>query len=314
VVSVHDPEMRHGRKSASKRFDGHKAAVAVDTDEPLITAVTVLAGNAPDHEQARELVEQSAAATGCTVDEAHGDCAYGDGPTRQAFAEAGLTLVAKVPGDADTGYFSKTDFTLDPAAHTCVCPAGHPARRRVVERNGGVLYRFDPAVCGICPLRAQCVKGRGGRSVQQHPQEALIQAARARQQSPQGRLDRARRQVVEHRLARLVQLGIRQARYVGRAKTLFQLLLAAAVANLTLLANDDLAAAVTTAAPEIAVTVPGLLLGLLVVCWMARAADWQPGPTNPVPATARRLIPTATMDSAFPVGPLVRNPASRPRF
>src|SRR5262249_23731604 len=33
VVSVHDPEMRHGRKSATKRFDGHKAAVAVDTDE-----------------------------------------------------------------------------------------------------------------------------------------------------------------------------------------------------------------------------------------------------------------------------------------
>src|SRR5205823_4027288 len=25
LVSVHDPEMRHGRKSASKRFDGHKA-------------------------------------------------------------------------------------------------------------------------------------------------------------------------------------------------------------------------------------------------------------------------------------------------
>jgi transposase len=35
LVSVHDPEMRHGRKSARKRFDGHKAAVAVDTDEQL---------------------------------------------------------------------------------------------------------------------------------------------------------------------------------------------------------------------------------------------------------------------------------------
>jgi hypothetical protein len=72
--------------------------------------------------------------------------------------------------------------------------------------------------------------------VRVHPQEALLQAARARQASPAGRADRARRQVVEHRIARLVQLGIRQARYVGRTKTLFQLLLAA-VANLTLLAN-----------------------------------------------------------------------------
>ena len=45
---------------------------------------------------------------------------------------------------------------------------------------------------------------------------------------------RQRRVVVEHRLARLVQLGIRQSRYFGRVKTRFQLYLAATVANLTL--------------------------------------------------------------------------------
>jgi hypothetical protein len=43
--------------------------------------------------------------------------------------------------------------------------------------------------------------------------------------------------VAEHRLARLLQLGVRQARYFGRAKTLFQVLLAATVANLTLVAS-----------------------------------------------------------------------------
>ena len=32
MMSVHDPEMRHGRKSSSKRFDGHKAAIVVDTE------------------------------------------------------------------------------------------------------------------------------------------------------------------------------------------------------------------------------------------------------------------------------------------
>jgi hypothetical protein len=56
IVSVHDPEMRHGRKSARRRFDGHKAAVAVDPESRLITAADVLAGNAPDHERALELV------------------------------------------------------------------------------------------------------------------------------------------------------------------------------------------------------------------------------------------------------------------
>ena len=49
MVSVHDPEMRHGHKSSSRRFDGHKAAIVVDTDSQLITAVEVLPGNAPDN-------------------------------------------------------------------------------------------------------------------------------------------------------------------------------------------------------------------------------------------------------------------------
>ena len=49
MMPVHDPEMRHGHKSSSRRFDGHKAAIVVDTDSQLITAVEVLPGNAPDN-------------------------------------------------------------------------------------------------------------------------------------------------------------------------------------------------------------------------------------------------------------------------
>ena len=56
MMSVHDPEMRHGRKSSSKRFDGHKVPIVVDTDSQLITAVEVLPGNARDNTGALELV------------------------------------------------------------------------------------------------------------------------------------------------------------------------------------------------------------------------------------------------------------------
>ena len=65
-----------------------------------------------------------------------------------------------------------------------------------------------------------------------------MQEARALQQSEAFAGYRQRRVVVEHRLARLVQLGIRQARYFGRVKTKFQLYLAATVANLTLVAAN----------------------------------------------------------------------------
>ena len=248
MMSVHDPEMRHGRKSSSKRFDGHKAAIVVDTDTQLITAVDVLPGNAPDNLGALDLVEQSEASAGVSVTEAMGDTAYGDGGTRQAFADAGRQLVAKVPGRPNRKHFPKPDFHLDLVAGSCTCPAGQvthtivPAGKRT-DRMGRVhqlrAFQFDGAVCWVCPLRSQCIaaKGRKGRRVQIHPQEALLQQARALQQSADFDEYRQLRVVAEHRLARLTQLGIRQARYFGRVKTKFQLYLAATVANLTLLAG-----------------------------------------------------------------------------
>jgi hypothetical protein len=307
LVSMHDPEMRHGRKSASKRFDGHKAAVAVDADEQLITAVTVLPGNAQDRERALELVAESEANTGCAVAETLADGAYGDGETRQAFADAGRRLVAKVPAEQNGGRFTKSDFTLDLEAGTCDCPGGQQSRDFWPRPGGGGLFRFAPDVCAACPLRAQCLKGPGGRSVRIHPQEGLLQAARAEQAGPAGRDLRTRRQVVEHRIARLVQLGIRQARYIGRTKTLFQLLLAAAVANLTLLANTD------TPTGD-AMLVAGAVFALLAVLRTSQShphsPEW-PRPNLPWPtpcATPAALLPTPSWPITFKMA------TSRPGF
>lgn len=236
MPSVHDPEVRHGRKSRAKRFDGHKLQVAVDTDSQLITDVAVLAGNAPDREQALEVVAESEALTGCAVEETLGDTAYGDGATRQQFADAGRRLIAKAPPLSNQGHFVKTAFAIDLETQSCRCPAGQVSQDLRPRAGGGGVFRFVPSVCAACPLRGQCVRGRGARSVQLHPQEALLRDARLFQQSPAFRQVQALRQTAEHRLARLIQLGIRQARYRGRAKTLFQAFMAAAVANLTLLA------------------------------------------------------------------------------
>jgi len=248
IVSVHDPEMRHGHKSRRNRFDGHKAAVVVDTDSQLITAVDVLPGNAPDNTGALELVEQSEENSGMEVEETIGDCAYGDGGTRQAFAEAERTLIAKVPGRPDKAHFPKEDFHIDLEAGTCTCPAGQVTRRVItattrINHSGQACrvkaFRFHGSTCRKCQLRDACVAaGKGkGRTITLHPQEALLQQAREFQKSEAFAEYSKRRQVSEHRLARLVQLGIRQARYFGRTKTLFQLLMAATVANLTLVAT-----------------------------------------------------------------------------
>ena len=235
VVSVHDPEMRHGRKSASKKFNGHKAAVAVDMESQLITGVEILPGNAGDQEKALELVEQSERVMQAEVEETVGDCAYGGGPTRRAFAEQNRPLTAKVPVINNRDCFSKSEFGIDLEQMEVRCPAGQSTRdyRSGGEGRGG-QFVFAKATCQACPLRSQCVRGQGPRSISIQAEEQLQQQARAHNQTEAGRQSLRERVVVEHRIARLVGLGIRKSRYFGRKKTRWQVVMAAVVANVSL--------------------------------------------------------------------------------
>jgi hypothetical protein len=232
MPSATDPEVRHGRKSAAKRFNGHKADVACDLDSQIIVAFEVLAGDAGDASNALGLVEQAQANTGMEVVESVGDCAYGGGPTRAVFAEAGRELLAKVPQEASRGgLYAKSAFDIDVAHDTVTCPAGQTTTRFHENEDGSKTFVFG-SVCGGCPLRELCTTSKTGRSVSVHAQEGVLQEARAYQKTPEGRARLRERVGIEHRLARLGQLGIGQARYVSRKKTRFQLMMACAVANL----------------------------------------------------------------------------------
>lgn len=246
IVSVHDPEMRHGRKSSRVRFDGHKGAIAVDPESQLITAVDVVEASSYDGDTALPLTEATEDNLGCEVEETIGDCAYGDSTTRREFGEAGRKLVAKVPRPRRGKLIPKEDFAIDLEAGSCTCPVGHVTSNLVSsgsrkDRRGRRVplrvFRFPNDVCRECPLRSSCTSRRsGGRTITVHPREDELQKARAFQNSEASREYKVHRQTVEHRLARLMQLGGRQSRYFGQAKTLLQFSLAAAVANLTLLA------------------------------------------------------------------------------
>jgi hypothetical protein len=268
-TSVHDREMRHGHKSASQRFNGHKAAIAVDIESQLIVAVEGLAGNAGDQEKALELVQQSERVTGAEVEETVGDCAYGGGPTRRAFADEDRVLTAKVPACNNGDCFSKSEFAIDLEKREVRCPAGQTTTDyRAAKGGGGGRFVFAAATCQDCPLRSQCVLGKGPRTISIQGEEGLQQQARAHNQTQAGRKSLRERVVVEHRIARLVQLGIRRSRYFGRTKTRWQVVMAAVVANLSLVMGhcrrQEAAGAVSAeaaAAPK-----NGLLGALLVFC------------------------------------------------
>jgi hypothetical protein len=230
--SATDPEARHGRKSASKKFVGYKSEILVDVESQIIVATEVLGADEGDAQDVLEVVQQGERNTGQPIEETQGDCAYGSGETRQAFADAGRTLTARVPAEGNNrGFYPKSRFELNVVNRTVRCPAGVTTSAYREEKDGGRLFTFGEA-CASCPLRAQCTTSAPGRTVRMHPQEALLQAARAQQATPEGRAALRERVVAEHRLARMGQLGAGQARYLGRRKTKFHMAILATIANL----------------------------------------------------------------------------------
>ena len=95
VVSTTDPEMRHGRKSHSKRFDGYKASVAAETESGVILSTDVIAGNAHDSEGAGDLVKHAGKAAKKEVERVLGDTAYGTTAARMAETLADATDIVE---------------------------------------------------------------------------------------------------------------------------------------------------------------------------------------------------------------------------
>lgn len=236
IVSTTDPEMRHGRKSSSRRYDGHKAHVIEDESTEIILGIEVGAGNGKDGDHAVSLIEQAKQA-GVEVNELVGDMAYGDGETRESVGKAGAKMVAKVPPVVNSGYFPKTDFVIDPEVPSATCPAGHTTTKTGSttdhKSRPTLILHFDEETCQACPLRKQCVKGAGARTITLNVHEARMIKARAEQQRPSVKRKLRRRAVIERKIDHLQDLGAKKARYRGRRKTKLQLLLAAMVANIS---------------------------------------------------------------------------------
>ena len=148
MPSATDPDVRHGRKSTPKRFNGHKAAVVTDLESGIFVAFDVLGGDEADTNGAVALTKQAKANTGMKVEETIGDCAYRSGGTRQKFEGADRRLFAKVPPEsANGGQFKTSDFSIDLKAVTAKCPAGHTPNRMIEHAN------WEPPIISISSAR-----------------------------------------------------------------------------------------------------------------------------------------------------------------
>lgn len=266
VISVVDPDARHGRKTSSQGFDGYKGHIAIDPDSEIITAAAAGAANGSDADEVKGLlaeparqapsgevasdddegdhaeddgpVDADADASDTDALVVYGDSAYGSGPGLGYLASVGAIAMTKVQTPtAPGGRFPKDRFAIDLDARTVACP-GDVTVPLLPLNDGGGIARFGDA-CASCPLRDQCTASPAGRTVSVGPYESLLVEARTRQQDPAWQDDyNAHRPKVERKLAHLLRRihGGRRARVRGRPRVDQDWKLRAAAVNLARLA------------------------------------------------------------------------------
>jgi transposase len=232
IISVVDPEARHGHRSRQDRYDGYKVHLSVDLDSDLITAAEATLATAPDGAALPLLL----AADPVAITEVVADTAYGSGDIREGMARRGIDLIAPAPAAvAPGGRFTKADFTIDVQAGTVTCPAGHTVapRRRGTTRRGPerVQFRFPAKLCGSCPLRERCTTSSRGRAIEVGPHESLLQHARAERWTESFR-DRYRRRARVERKAAQVKFRSPKIPWRGLTKAVAWAKLKAAALNL----------------------------------------------------------------------------------
>jgi transposase len=206
VISVVDPEARHGHKSTAVRKDGFKAHLASEPDTGIITAIKLTPANHPDGPSGVGLMETEPDGL-----EVLGDSAYGSGATRSELHEHHHRLVIKpLPSRPSVpGGFVRDDFAVDHGGRSVTCPAGHVAR--LTPRG---VARFAPH-CASCPLKARCTKAVARSfSVSEHDDE-LVGARAAWADEDLRATYRQHRPMAERTISWLVAKGNRRLRYRG---------------------------------------------------------------------------------------------------
>jgi transposase len=238
-ISLHDDEMRHGRKSASKKFDGHKVSTSIDQASELILDIEDLAAPLGDGQDLLPAIQRIEENVGVIVERVLADGAYGSGQNRADCAEhpgqpVDLVSPLRHPTDPDV---DKSAFHIDQQTQTATCPNGQtvPAKRieTDAQKRTALTFIFERAICEKCPLFARCVHSKTtGRSVSTSFFENYLRAARQRQETAEFNELYRLRPRIEGKQAELVEHGLRDTRYIGKAKRRLQRLWLAAAVNL----------------------------------------------------------------------------------
>jgi Transposase DDE domain/Transposase domain (DUF772) len=230
-ISIEDADMRHGRKSSAKTFNGFKEHFVLDLDSHVTREVVVRPANEPEHEVVAllaDVLEQKPGLRQLDI-----DLGYMASPRIVQWAEQGVYIIAR-PWPQGGPLFTKDDFALDFAHGTVTCPGD-----QTVPLVPGKNAQFPASACEACPRRAQCTTaGSGqGRSVYIREDEQFQHKLRAKIKTQRGRASLRKRTAVEHAISHQLAHQGRRARYKGLRKNQFDGRRHAAVSNLQVAAH-----------------------------------------------------------------------------
>jgi transposase len=238
IISITDPEMRHGRKSKSKRINGFKVISSMEQESEFLLDIADMTAMGSDGAELMDTIGRVESHAKVTVERVIGDGAFGSGKNRAACANHEphpVDLVSPVARSRDPGVH-KSAFQIDLEARRATCPGGHTVEGRGRSSQDGqpiLSFTFPRATCEACPLFSRCVKSKSrGRTVYTHPYEAYLQDARLRQETDDFDELYRPRAAVERKIAELVHHGIRRTRYLGEPKRQLQRLWTGAAVNL----------------------------------------------------------------------------------
>lgn len=147
----------------------------------------------------------------------------------------------------DASAFDVNCFTIDWDAQQVTCPQGKVSRSwtsRTKWGLPGIHVRFSTTDCMHCRARSQCTRAKTNPRVltfKPKEQYEALHAARQRAQTPAFKERYKTRAGVEGTISQGTRaFGLRQARYIGLAKTRLQHILTAAAINLTRAAADQM--------------------------------------------------------------------------
>lgn len=243
LVSLTDPEARHGRKTRSRTFNGFKLHVLGDLVSGVIVSVGVTSGNAHDGSVAERLIRRATAL--CSdIQRVLADTAYGGAELRHTVSHTtGVRLLAPPPPanrKAAEGRFGKADFELVDDVVTCPSSIASTTYTTTRARDGGKARRYvwPRQSCDACPARSRCLNGNSRHGVLLlHAYESELREARDAWAQPETRTAYRQRSQCERLINQMTRHGARRARAWGLATAHFQAHAVATTCNLALLAR-----------------------------------------------------------------------------